>query len=292
MRRSSSRSATSGSSPLARGLRPPTSTWPVAPRIIPARAGFTCLYAALKTCGRDHPRSRGVYGSTSSGAPGYWGSSPLARGLRGKRTPPTRTVRIIPARAGFTRRAGRRLARLPDHPRSRGVYWRAQWCWPPPWGSSPLARGLPRRRPRRFRARRIIPARAGFTTRAGGRRLAAGDHPRSRGVYGSARSTASPSTGSSPLARGLPAPGWCPRGSRRIIPARAGFTDHAGRPTYTIRDHPRSRGVYRVRSISRGIWLGSSPLARGLLSGLGPVELSRGIIPARAGFTVCVTHSN
>ena len=70
----------------------------------------------------DHPRSRGVYSPPAeAGGPGR-GSSPLARGLRfGPNTCPT-SYRIIPARAGFTRRRPPMRRRGPDHPRSRGVY--------------------------------------------------------------------------------------------------------------------------------------------------------------------------
>ena len=70
----------------------------------------------------------------------------------------------------------------------------------------------------------IIPARAGFTPSCSGSGLAAGDHPRSRGVYDNDAETGHNSDGSSPLARGLPRQedhGVVPV---RIIPARAGFT--------------------------------------------------------------------
>ena len=71
--------------------------------------------------------------------------------------------------------------------------------------------------------------------------------------------------GSSPLARGLHPRGRRAGRARGIIPARAGFTDHARRLP--------------------GRLAGSSPLARGLLclsvDSVGDV----GIIPARAGFT-------
>ena len=50
-------------------------------------------------------------------------------------------------------------------------------------GSSPLARGLPARRPPRVLAVRIIPARAGFTLCSSMYYVAVPDHPRSRGVY-------------------------------------------------------------------------------------------------------------
>ena len=95
--------------------------------------------------------------------------------------------------------------------------------------------------------------------------VGAGDHPRSRGVYGSRGTSPSCATGSSPLARGLPTRGRCP--TRR-------------RP-----DHPRSRGVYYQGDRRRRPDGGSSPLARGLQQTEGRVTRVWGIIPARAGFT-------
>ena len=71
---------------------------------------------------------------------------------------------------------------------------------------------------------RIIPARAGFTA---GRAPVVGrppDHPRSRGVYFCAPRLFSMIAGSSPLARGLLNIDRAKIPTRRIIPARAGFT--------------------------------------------------------------------
>ena len=50
-------------------------------------------------------------------------------------------------------------------------------------------------------------------------------------------------------------------------------------------DHPRSRGVYRVRAPPSAIVGGSSPLARGLPAWIGRAFPPPRIIPARAGFT-------
>ena len=152
-------------------------------------------------------------------------------------------------------------------------------------GSSPLARGLPRR-----------------GDGGDGQQL---DHPRSRGVYSSWFTVMPSASGSSPLARGLPARPHDHVHGGGIIPARAGFTlaglvdprlgeDHPrsrgvypgwrgveihyagssplarGLPTQTIsdlkahKDHPRSRGVYAVASLAVWAASGSSPLARGL----------------------------
>ena len=152
-------------------------------------------------------------------------------------------------------------------------------------GSSPLARGLRTQQNDLCDSAGIIPARAGFTSPSSPPATGARDHPRSRGVY-SIKAIWSPCvTGSSPLARGLPAPRWLRPAGRWIIPARAGFT--GARPTEAVHsaDHPRSRGVYmRVTRIDAR-FRGSSPLARGLQYRSERGGHRMGIIPARAGFT-------
>ena len=70
------------------------------------------------------------------------GSSPLARGLRGRRIFQSSRLRIIPARAGFTQWIGTENVPLTDHPRSRGVYVPHCVVLGTGRGSSPLARGL------------------------------------------------------------------------------------------------------------------------------------------------------
>ena len=111
------------------------------------------------------------------------------------------------------------------------------------------------------------------------------DHPRSRGVYSPTGTPWPPPSGSSPLARGLPGAVSSPGALRGIIPARAGFTPARRGPRGPARDHPRSRGVYRICPTRPGPAPGSSPLARGLLPAGDHIPGERGIIPARAGFT-------
>ena len=172
-----------GSSPLARGLPFEAAFAKADTRIIPARAGFTYVGGEWANVGQDHPRSRGVYSSPASPGTPHPGSSPLARGLRGNSRLHRRPERIIPARAGFTRRASAGTAPWQDHPRSRGVYRSAALNWSKETGSSPLARGL-RPPPQDLRVGgRIIPARAGFTAPLATSSGSCGDHPRSRGVY-------------------------------------------------------------------------------------------------------------
>ena len=113
-----------GSSPLARGLPADLRVGAVAGRIIPARAGFTGSRRPGRPGRPDHPRSRGVYLPHHRAEAVARGSSPLARGLPHRARARDRTARIIPARAGFTRRSRTPASLWRDHPRSRGVYWK------------------------------------------------------------------------------------------------------------------------------------------------------------------------
>ena len=274
-----------GSSPLARGLRGVAEEGGDGGGIIPARAGFTGGAVAEAGAEQDHPRSRGVYRTPGTGRRKVLGSSPLARGLLRSRARAPIVIRIIPARAGFTRgsTASTRstlgsspLARglliiaigefviSMDHPRSRGVYRRSRPEASMAGGSSPLARGLRDEYPTWSDLTRIIPARAGFTHHHSLPGAARQDHPRSRGVYVPTPWRRPRPPGSSPLARGLPSTVVGSLGSPGIIPARAGFTCSSPPSRWGGRDHPRSRGVYFATRLLNTASAGSSPLARGL----------------------------
>ena len=254
-----------GSSPLARGLHPQHHIHVLGIGIIPARAGFTGEGCGATIEDPDHPRSRGVYDMPPLLSLPPVGSSPLARGLLSLLQFRRESDGIIPARAGFTENLASLRAQVEDHPRSRGVYAAAAWEQTKAAGSSPLARGLPRDRQPRGGPRRIIPARAGFTSSSTSSSTSSRDHPRSRGVYASSSSTSEGEEGSSPLARGLRSNDDSAGGEGGIIPARAGFTPPWNRPQCSS--------------------AGSSPLARGLLRALRNPRVKGGIIPARAGFT-------
>ena len=99
-----------GSSPLARGLHVAAREFNIGAGIIPARAGFTAMSRRASSLGRDHPRSRGVYSTMPTDLKVSAGSSPLARGLRWRKPEDPGDRRIIPARAGFTRREQRQRA--------------------------------------------------------------------------------------------------------------------------------------------------------------------------------------
>ena len=215
---------------------------------------------------RDHPRTRGVYWGPLRPRSAAHGSSPHARGLP----------------HGFPRgHLG-----LTDHPRTRGVYAQKLSNECTRAGSSPHARGL---RVCTMGVRGhigIIPARAGFTQQKDWRYCSGSDHPRTRGVYRIGLGRMFVSVGSSPHARGLLLVRRLSIPPARIIPARAGFTPGPEGPVEGDRDHPRTRGVYRVCRCGPGWMGGSSPHARGLPYPILQVFGDLGIIPARAGFTL------
>ena len=288
--RPSRRARVMGSSPLARGLHRGGKGGSGSGGIIPARAGFTGSGSWLVVPFGDHPRSRGVYAAAATSPLARSGSSPLARGLRGNSTPSTAPPRIIPARAGFTAESQRKVRTQEDHPRSRGVYMTPGGQRPMSSGSSPLARGLPSSPSPINRKERIIPARAGFTAESQRKVRTQEDHPRSRGVYMTPGGQRPMSSGSSPLARGLPSSPSPINRKERIIPARAGFTGGSRPRGRTRRDHPRSRGVYCYIASAVGAKQGSSPLARGLPLDATNATAAPRIIPARAGFTACASR--
>jgi len=70
-----------------------------------------------------------------------------------------------------------------------------------------------------------------------------------------------------------------------IIPAHAGFTCRPTSRPLTPRDHPRTRGVYRLVVEGGVAPRGSSPHTRGLRKRVRQHCDECGIIPAHAGFT-------
>ena len=159
------------------------------PRIIPAYAGSTSSPAAHPSSRSDHPRIRGEHpGGTPDAAP---------------------TRRIIPAYAGSTALDEAWIFFRADHPRIRGEHALALLLWRGEAGSSPHTRGARGGADVDARRRRIIPAYAGSTTRAGRARPAAGDHPRIRGEHLFIHEGGRGFSGSSPHTRGAPGTQRC-----------------------------------------------------------------------------------
>ena len=100
--RSPASSAICGSSPRVRGKPSWQQNGDYHPRIIPARAGQTCIVAPAHGHHPDHPRACGANQYTNRTSPSLNGSSPRVRGKRFRRRTRSAMRRIIPARAGQT----------------------------------------------------------------------------------------------------------------------------------------------------------------------------------------------
>ena len=153
------------------------------------------------------------------------------------------------------------------------------------YGSSPHARGTPRRARRRGTDARIIPACAGNTLRSRPGSVITSDHPRMRGEHVSVEVLRNERHGSSPHARGTPEVADENDAGVRIIPACAGNTPGEPALNGNTPDHPRMRGEHRAALIVDGRLLGSSPHARGTLVERRGTQARVRIIPACAGNT-------
>ena len=214
-----------------------------------------------------------------------WGSSPHTRGAPRRQPQRPRPGGIIPAYAGSTAHAWKRVCARGDHPRIRGEHTRshAQRGWG--GGSSPHTRGAhPRPHPLRD-AHRIIPAYAGSTHTMNIASPIGGDHPRIRGEHAVLARRRTGRGGSSPHTRGARRRQRRKRGAVGIIPAYAGSTNPKQVRTNLSQDHPRIRGEHHQRTMGRHQERGSSPHTRGAQKTRERSENAIRIIPAYAGST-------
>ena len=172
-----------GSSPHARGTRPPVRVSIRPLGIIPACAGNTVRWRVRHVGLQDHPRMRGEHFNAVRSATSPQGSSPHARGTPQQRLRVGFGAGIIPACAGNTSRIVRSLLGIWDHPRMRGEHMFDEVSGDRYEGSSPHARGTRLIVPMRGLARGIIPACAGNTWWNAVPAVASRDHPRMRGEH-------------------------------------------------------------------------------------------------------------
>ena len=219
------------------------------------------------------------------------GSSPRWRGARAGGDRVNRSVRIIPALAGSTRRWPCRASCGEDHPCVGGEHCAAAIEPGETYGSSPRWRGARSSGLRCDVVAGIIPALAGSTARVAPVPSAIRDHPRVGGEHAPLFSANQDALGSSPRWRGAPSEVLKGAEENGIIPALAGST-----PTRSMRaacrtDHPRVGGEHGWGLGGEGGACGSSPRWRGarLVHGEDPQGLR--IIPALAGSTILADHS-
>ena len=192
--------------------------------LIPARAGRTVSGAVVFGPLRAHPRSCGADSCAATGTSSTPGSSPLVRGGQARTMPPTRSTRLIPARAGRTSKGPTSRLGLWAHPRSCGADLTLQLFFVRRVGSSPLVRGG-----RVFGSLfdllvGLIPARAGRTDDPRRAASTSWAHPRSCGADSVCLRRVGVLGGSSPLVRGGHQLQRSRQPPERLIPARAGRT--------------------------------------------------------------------
>ena len=153
----------SGSSPRVRGKLMRIALMIMNIRIIPARAGQTDNITRLRGLRLDHPRACGANMDLNIANAYRPGSSPRVRGKLDPAHVYALYRRIIPARAGQTRRRPQQTSRPPDHPRACGANLSLLRMLKFLSGSSPRVRGKPPALVDKSGGLRIIPARAGQT---------------------------------------------------------------------------------------------------------------------------------
>ena len=150
-------------------------------RLIPAHAGKTSRVQSLKPSGRAHPRACGENTETRAGARGEMGSSPRMRGKLAGCMLHRQSRGLIPAHAGKTRPRSGPVCAGRAHPRACGENVFMVSYQSSPIGSSPRMRGKRARLVRSRRARGLIPAHAGKTSRRRGAFVHEWAHPRACG---------------------------------------------------------------------------------------------------------------
>ena len=232
-----------------------------------------------------HPRACGENALPGDRVRLESGSSPRVRGKRAEERGRVADVGLIPARAGKTSRATATPCTWRAHPRVCGENLGVEARDSNDGGSSPRVRGKHQRGRSLRHARGLIPACAGETTCSHARNLTPKAHPRVCGENVSAPSLLSVHLGSSPRLRGKHR--LLRRRDRplRLIPARAGQTDHGDIQGCRYGAHPRACGENIVSSAAVIALCGSSPRVRGNpIMGTSRVAAT-GLIPARAGKT-------
>ena len=274
-----------GSSPRVRGKRAPGALQGRSVRLIPARAGKTRLRAGEAVRLPAHPRACGENRNFPEYRPKRLGSSPRVRGKPRRRPRKRVPPRLIPARAGKTRPGTCATLRRAAHPRACGENPVPAIATEVAAGSSPRVRGKPGADRAALGRGRLIPARAGKTSRQLSRHTNGRAHPRACGENVFWATSALLCLGSSPRVRGKLQELDPGRARRGLIPACAGKTTGGGGtpppgglipacagktqvPDCAVAGegaHPRACGENSTRSRHPARASGSSPRVRGKL---------------------------
>ena len=193
----------------------------------------------------------------------WLGSSPRGRGKRGEDCLPRARLRLIPARAGKTRRPPSPVRVFQAHPRAGEENLRRCFPFLHLSGSSPRGQGKRERLADRVPHGRLIPARAGKTALSPPMGWNSTAHPRAGGENSTVERLSLSYSGSSPRGRGKRARIVGRSAGVRLIPARAGKTTTSTPSRPTLRAHPRAGGENQRLGCRGRLRRGSSPRGRG-----------------------------
>ena len=233
----------------------------------------------------DHPRACGENLIILNQNLRRGGSPPRMRGKPSETFADGNTIRITPAHAGKTDKAGYGLAQWTDHPRACGENKNFPLQFLVAVGSPPRMRGKPVALNTSGDAPRITPAHAGKTASINVPEKVSSDHPRACGENRRRKCELGGNSGSPPRMRGKLLSSLMKNHCRRITPAHAGKTSLAYNNLMPCLDHPRACGengrCWRLLERTGG----SPPRMRGKLTSGISGELEPRITPAHAGKT-------
>ncbi len=138
------RGASGGSSPGVRGTEGCAMVQRNNHRIIPGRAGNSCLSVFMSLVWADHPRACGEQWRRRIPLHDHVGSSPGVRGTAQAQPLKATLLRIIPGRAGNRCKTVAITSELMDHPRACGEQSQLLAPWCQATGSHPGVRGTVR----------------------------------------------------------------------------------------------------------------------------------------------------
>ena len=233
-------------------------------RVEVEQLSFWLTHARMK---RLTPRRRGEHGCCCWRCLACAGSSPQARGALVPHLQRPCADGLIPAGAGSTSPGTPGPPHARAHPRRRGEHPSGVAVLTPGLGSSPQARGARSGPGPRWSWRRLIPAGAGSTPATGSPDGGSGAHPRRRGEHLTVGRYLYPMNGSSPQARGALRAVRSLGPRTGLIPAGAGSTTPPVSWPWKRTAHPRRRGEHGHAHVTVQQRAGSSPQARGALTG-------------------------
>ena len=216
-----------GSSPRVRGKHVSIHAVTAMERLIPARAGKTGQCVPVLQVNQAHPRACGENTLMDSKCILQNGSSPRVRGKKSHGTLVIVRHGLIPARAGKTSASNCSPLSRRAHPRACGENFDGAASGRLGRGSSPRVRGKRALSIPNCSFGRLIPARAGKTNTQFIGIIPHGAHPRACGENVSTIHKDSGALGSSPRVRGKRSGMRGLHQACRLIPARAGKTQHS-----------------------------------------------------------------